>query len=88
MRPVSEITHYLIACAPKDEIKEPLDELEDDIGKTFDFLFYAVVVIAGVDFLIISIMIYWTVKKVSKKLSALANFLSKLVHRGLFPYIT
>lgn len=87
-RSTSAATHYLLVCVSIKDVFALTSSLDTEFSGLYNVIFYVVIGIAAFTFILITVMIYWRLRTTSRKINAIAGLLAKILHRGLFPYVT
>ncbi|OMJ90120.1 hypothetical protein SteCoe_7611 [Stentor coeruleus] len=85
---IGNITYYMIICAEKNEIHNPIDKIQENFSGTFVMIFWIVVSVSAFVFSLISILIYFVSRDLSKKLKRVEKVLARLIRKALFPRVT
>lgn len=81
-------THYVLICANLLESKEPINTITNSFEDTYVIIFYVTLTIGILVFLSITILIYFSTRKIGIQLKMIEKVFSKLIRRGLFPKMT
>lgn len=81
-------THYILLCANAAESENPISAIIDNFQNTIQIIFYITLSIGVFAFFAITILIYFSTRKIGKQLKKIENVFSKLIRTGLFPKST
>lgn len=85
---ISNITYYMIMCAEKNEMHDPIVKIQDNFSNTYVMIFWIVISISAFAFSLISVLIYFVSRDLSKKLKRVEKVLARLIRKALFPRVT
>ncbi|CAG9314094.1 unnamed protein product [Blepharisma stoltei] len=85
---ITNVTHYLLVCAKKENTLKPRDDLSNNFTKSYKIIFWVVFSIAITVFIIIALFIHFITSKISAQLKRIDKVFYKIIRRGLFSSIT
>ena len=85
---LNNVTHYILLCANLIESQIPIQNISDNYARTYTAIFYITLAIGIFVFIGITILVYFSTRKVGIQLKMIEKLLSKLIRRGLFPTMT
>lgn len=83
-----EISHYILVCVEKDELLEPISELERSFEDLYKTVFYITVSISAITFLAIFLCISFITLKIKKKFNCINKAFTQLFFRSTYVTIT
>ncbi|OMJ70935.1 hypothetical protein SteCoe_30970 [Stentor coeruleus] len=85
---INNITYYMIVCADKNEMHDPIVKIQDNFSNTYVMIFWIVVSVSSFVFSLISVLIYFVSRDLSKKLKRVEKVLARLIRKALFQRVT